>query len=378
MLLVIVMPAFSLMSQSAEIFSWACFFMTASVLYGYLAVSGNKVFDWIKFGLLSIGSCYIHYYTLFGIVFLYIFLLIYILITDRKKIIQFAILSIINFILFFPWIKVLNYQVSQIIERYWIPKVNYFTIMQSLTHLFSGKSGGLINYAGFILFCVLIYYAVRLSLLQKNKNKILLFLSFSVYFFTFLFLFLFSKYFKPVLLPAYIHSISGLLIIIAVYTLSRLKSIKTTVVVSIFLIIITLPASISIRTVQINDPVTQAVIYLKLNINEGDILIHADEQTAAVMTYYFPNNKHFLFKHSYFKGYMNYKAFKNNLIVDNYVKRFLKSSNTVWIVARNENFIPFTYYKSVVYHDEYKLIDNPEIFEHRNSWVTVELFKYQK
>jgi len=378
MLLIMVLPAFSYTSQNAEIFSWACFFVTASVLYGYLAATGNKVLDWIILGFLSIGSCYIHYYAMTAIVFLYIFIITYLLFTNKKKLILFSILSIIIIISFLPWISVLNYQIAYIIKRYWITKVNYFTTMNSLTYLFNGKSTGFINYAGLALFAVLLYYAVRLSILKKNKESMLLYLSLFTYSFTFLFLYLFSKHIKPVLHPPYIHSITGILLIIAVYTLTNLKNIKTSVVVVIFLILISLPASISIRTVRVNEPLNQAIIYLKLNMKKDDLLLHSDEQTASVLTYYFPNNRHFLFKYSFFKGYMNYKAFSKNLTVDNDVRSFLNKSNKVWIAARNENYIPFNYYKSVVYNDAYRLIDNPEIFEHRNSWITVELFKYEK
>jgi hypothetical protein len=359
-------------------FSWACFFITASILYGYLIIAENKLLDWLKFGLAIMASFYIHYYTMIAAWVLIFFIFTYLLITDRKRLIIFSILSMIMIISFLPWIPALKYQIAQVIKRYWIPKINYFTIMQSLTYQFNGKLGGFINYAGFALFIALLYYAIRLSILEKNKESILLYMSLIVYSLTFLFLFIFSKYIKPIMHPPYIQSITGILLIIVTYTLSKLKSIKTSAVVFIFLAIITLPASISVRTIKTNEPLNQAIIYLKLNIKEDDVILHSDDQTASVFSYYFPKNRQFVFLLGQFKGYMNYEAYKKNLTVGDDARRFLKSSKNVWIAGRNKNFVPFNFYKSVFYSNNYKLVDNPEIFDDRNSWMTVELFKFEK
>ncbi len=378
MLLILILPAFSLSSQSAQMSSWVCFFVTGSTLYGYLAIKDNKVLDWIIFGFLCLASCYIHYYALIAIAFLNIFLFIYLLIKDRKKIIQFSIVFIILFILFSPWIPVLLYQIGQIIKRYWIAKPNLLNIMHALTYQFGDKSGNSINLAGFVLFGILLYYALRLAVFEKSKQTILLLLSIFTYIFTFLFMYYFSKFIKPILHPAYMHSIIGLLVIFAAYTLSRLNEIKTSVIVLTFLIIVTLPANISIRTVRANDPIRQTFVYLSLMMKDDDIILHTDELTASTLTYYFPKNKHFLYLPYHFKGYMNYCVFKKNLTVNYDVRNFLNESKGVWILSKSENFIPFNYYKSIIYNKDYKEILDPEIFKHRNSWMTIKVLRYQK
>ncbi|GAK55681.1 binding-protein-dependent transport systems inner membrane component [Candidatus Vecturithrix granuli] len=83
--LVFIMPISYSLGREARMYPWAWFFVTGSLLYGYLAITGGKPQDWLRFGALTILANYTHLHALLEMLILYTLLFLWILIHNTAN-----------------------------------------------------------------------------------------------------------------------------------------------------------------------------------------------------------------------------------------------------------------------------------------------------
>ena len=103
-ILILAVPGTLVMAQEMRMYTWAAFFVTGSVLFGYAAAAQNKPADWIKFGICSLLAGYTHYYAFLAVMTAGFIIGIALLIQNRKRFSVLLIAAGSAGILYLPWI----------------------------------------------------------------------------------------------------------------------------------------------------------------------------------------------------------------------------------------------------------------------------------
>lgn len=121
-LVIIYMNPF-MMQKSTEIrmYIWATAFTLLSGVYNYKLLTNPTRKDWIKFTVFSLLAAYTHYYAVLTMVFLYLGLLLFYLITRQKREIKnWFICSITTVISYLPFLLIAIFQIKES-NGGWIP-----------------------------------------------------------------------------------------------------------------------------------------------------------------------------------------------------------------------------------------------------------------
>ena len=136
-----VSPFLVLYSQEGRMYALGLFFLLAATLSLWYAVREKKVLCWFFFILFSGLACYAHYYLLFSILALFLFIgyLAWSRREERPYLIKSGLLSAVALFLFYlPWLPHFWSQLQQVQEAYWIPKMTLWSIPNTLINLLTG------------------------------------------------------------------------------------------------------------------------------------------------------------------------------------------------------------------------------------------------
>ncbi len=152
---------------------------------------------WILYGISAVTAIYTHYYLIFSIFGQVLFIIFWAfknygskpLTINGLKIkewinsenIKGAIIAYaISFLIFLPWISILLKQLGQVEENYWIPKMNSFSIPNTIFHLFAGTNINTENSNLIIISLVFLAFLALALKREKNNYKWLTIFSFFV------------------------------------------------------------------------------------------------------------------------------------------------------------------------------------------------------
>ena len=135
--LIITLPMSLIMAQDARMYTWAAFFVTGAVLYGYFAVMEGKRNDWIRFGFFALAAAYTHYFGLVAVFIANIIILVKLLRTNRKGLKSFFITATAVVVLYLPWFLILLRQFRKVNHYYWIEPLTVDLILRTLRFPFS-------------------------------------------------------------------------------------------------------------------------------------------------------------------------------------------------------------------------------------------------
>ncbi len=135
--MIVTMPQIMCFAIQIRMYSWAFFFITASVIYAYQILKDESNYkNWIILTILSILSSYTHYFSLITSVFIYCFLFIYLIFNNKKKIKEWLISSIFIILAYVPWISVFLHQ-QAVHSEYWLKGI---TLMKAIGFIFFALS----------------------------------------------------------------------------------------------------------------------------------------------------------------------------------------------------------------------------------------------
>lgn len=336
--IVLVVPVSLFMGQEARMYTWAAFLVTGCLLYGYLAVNGSRKYDWVMFGVYTVFAAYVHYYALLAAALINFYILIVIIVNKRQYLKIYFITAGIAVIGYLPWVFSLASQVSRISKDFWIPPVTGNTIFRTLLYPFSLKFTTLppLLYnavPAFIIIVFLIFRGVVAFVKDRfNEGKAAIF-ALLIYLSTLLAGVIISSCFRPVFIERYSVPVVGMLIIAAAYGISRLKNISRMVIACIILLLSVSPFIVKINEQRYNGPVQEMKTYLQGNMMSDDIFIHTDENTFGIFSYYYPQNKQYMYLIPGFNGYSGYDAFAPAGTSGHDVEGFIKGHKNIWLVT---------------------------------------------
>jgi hypothetical protein len=364
------------MAQETRMYTWAAFFVAASGLFGYLAVSQRQRNDWIKFGLCTVLAAYMHYYALLAVAIISLTILLSILIKKRDAIKPFMITAIISIISYLPWLYYLTQQVSKVSKDFWIQPVTFDTIKNTLIFPYGNKFFPLMTFAqisAFLFLAIIIWGFIRAGVKGYKEGKMAVF-GVVVFILTLACGVAASFIIRPVLVERYIVSVTGIMLVAVAYGISLFNKKPIIIGICIVITVLSVPHIVDINTKRFNGPMYEVKNYMKENMKKDDIFIHTDEHTFGTFSHYFPNSKHYLYLEPGANGYSGYDAFKPNGTSGQDFSEFIKGSNNIWLVTRAYSYGESVYY-SLLGSGKLNSTGTMQDFNITTSWFGVKVEK---
>ncbi|MDD5849297.1 MAG: glycosyltransferase family 39 protein [Firmicutes bacterium] len=130
------MPLISDYYSEIRMYSWALLFVTLAVLAAIEIANSNSRTAWTLLSLFSIAASYTHYFACIAVFSLYLILLFAPFVDHRKQISttekgeiqkkyykRWILSALLSVVLYLPWLSVLEKQVTQVSDNYWISKL---------------------------------------------------------------------------------------------------------------------------------------------------------------------------------------------------------------------------------------------------------------
>lgn len=305
------MPMFIQYSLEVRMYSWSIFFVTASFILIYEIIKESSYKNWIILTVLTICSFYTQYFSALASIILYLLFLAYIL-RDKKELLKTWTISVILVILaYVPWIPIAYSQFKTGQGGFWIPAINFDTIISYIYAVFCPISDyHLIGVLFLIAIVALIVYSIK-----NNKDNFALMgvLSFIL---VPLIGIIISYLFFPIFHKRYLLPLLGVFWLSICILISNLRENKK--LFTIFLVIILVMGALSVFGSISNEQ------------NDFDDTIHKNETLQGVVgsnnivifdnnvlyldfgTYFLKNNSHYLFEDNV--GHNIDNLLKNNSI----------------------------------------------------------------
>lgn len=132
------MPQLLQYAVEIRMYSWALLFVTASFLYARDIVLGNSTKKtWAFLTIFSVLSAYSHTFSLISMASVWLYLLIWLAVYDRRKIGKWLCCGGLVAVAFLPWLVVLLRQVGYVKESYWISPITWESVTSFITFIFS-------------------------------------------------------------------------------------------------------------------------------------------------------------------------------------------------------------------------------------------------
>ncbi len=154
-----------ILSQSIEIrmYGWALFFVTGTYLYAKEVMDGGSgIKTWGPLVVFSVCSAYTHNYALISMGAVWLYLLIWVILKNRKEVKNWLMGGTATAVCYVPWLLVLMKQTSEISERYVIADMPLYTIAAYGVYVF-------FVYVFPFIFAVI--PVVVLTILQRKENR---------------------------------------------------------------------------------------------------------------------------------------------------------------------------------------------------------------
>lgn len=137
--LVLFTPAILIYAHEARMYTLAIFFVTAGVLYGYLAAQHNRTDYWACFGLATLAAAYLHYYALMAAFYTHLFVFLWILTKKREYLRPYLITGAAVLVGYLPWLIVFIGQIMDVNSGFWLGPVTVDFILGALHKPFAYK-----------------------------------------------------------------------------------------------------------------------------------------------------------------------------------------------------------------------------------------------
>jgi len=295
--IVLFTPVVLIYAHEARMYALATFFVTASALYGYLAVNSNRRWDWFMFGFASLAAAYLHYYGLMAAFFTHLLILLWLLFKKREHIRSALITGAAVAVGYLPWLVFFFRQVSSVSKGFWIADVTWPGILNALLQPFAYKE----SYPPFVpaMAYVLVFSAIVIIaglVIAKAKKAgdewtlgLLVLLVFLCSFITPMLISLVSR---PIFYARYITVLDGLFLLLVSLGISLLpRKWLQAAAFGVF----ALANIFTLRNVYVqyfNTPIDRAAEYLNTRIHPGDAIVTSELFSMGPMFYYLPQAVH--------------------------------------------------------------------------------------
>lgn len=334
--LVFALPISFSMSQEARMYTWSAAFVTASALFGYLAVTEEKRNDWIAFGITGLMAAYTHYYALLAAMIIYALVFLMMLI-HKKKMKQYFITAGVVIMGYLPWLYFLTAQVKRVSNSFWIPPVNWYVIKNTLIYpfnnKFSYKLSPLFVDIAFYIAAALIVFGIVYRIVRKDEKGRMAVFAMSGYALTILAGVIASWVIRPVLVERYMMPVLGLFVLGLAYGISSLGKKILPIIACIAILALGYPQNQYTLNDRFNGPMNEAAEYVEERIQPGDVFVHTDEHTLGTFCYHFSDYNNYYYQKEGTGGCSNYDAFLPTGVMVNSIDE-IQCDGNVWIIQR--------------------------------------------
>lgn len=291
-------PAILIYAQEARMYTLAIFAVTASVLYGYLAVQHNQRRDWVCFGVASLAAAYLHYYGLIAAFFTHLFVFFWLLFKKRAFLKAHLITGAAVVAGYLPWLSVLLRQTLKASNGFWLAPISLWDVEAAFYKPFAYKDifpgiqprmSVLLLLSLLLIVCGVVIAVKRKAEKERTFSLFLLF----VFLGTILTTIIVSMVVAPIFYSRYMMVCTGLFLFLVSLGISQLpgRYLQLAVLgVYAFLNIFTLR---DVYTQNFNFFVKDLAQDLKDEIQPGDLIITSDSYSLGPATYYFPEAEHY-------------------------------------------------------------------------------------
>lgn len=255
-----------------RMYSLGFFFATASGIYAYEVICESTKKNWILFTLFSVLSGYSHHFAFLTVGFVYLFLLLYYFIADRKHIVRWFKCLGFTVLFYLPCLVITLMQISRVSGYFSMPDVTISLFVQYVLYPYMvGKlSASLLCIL--LVAVILVIFAIKFL---KNENRdvknVYSIYCFAIYYGVLLFGTVISKIMTAnIFVDRYLFFSTGLLWLFIAIQLGTLSA-KSVSVAAVFLVYISVCSYLVEFDVEYSSSADEEIAYLQDNIEQGDI-----------------------------------------------------------------------------------------------------------
>ena len=296
-LFVVFAPVMIYAAMDIRMYSWALFFVTGSALYAHSVLEGGGAQEWLKFTLYSIAGAYTHYYALMAIVYLYLFVAGFMCAKKQNGWDRYFYSLVTAVMVYLPWGYNLLSQMSSVSRNFWIN-------LPTMTSLIGGFATfplrgttleGLYSLPLLVAVFLATIPGVKSLYQEKSFTKPSLLYPL-VYLLPIVTGVVVSYAIRPVIVHRYIIPIAGLFLIFLSHALSKNNSTKLKLVCIVCLVVTSVACNYHVFKKVYSDENTAAIRSIAQQMTPDDIFIHTESGTFGTYMFYFPDQKHYLYR----------------------------------------------------------------------------------
>ena len=318
------MPVMCTYSQEIRMYSWSCLIVALMSIYAYRFYKSvkendkNKIKNLIIFGVFSIANCYLHYYALVTAGLVNLILLVYLIKNvkqDKKSLIHFIILAVIQVVLYIPWLFYLMGQINHVGGGFWIVVGPINTTVEVLSFQFRRQLDTIFEFnlhtivaliASILMYVYVIYMCVKSKKEKANIKPAIL--SLGVYLGVILIMLIISIK-TPILFSRYLMVMTGLYIFGLSYIISLEKNKWITILICSLILILGIISNVTNILINYDKSNMKQIEYIKENIEENDIIIYSNIGNGGVIAAFFPEYKQYFYNGQHWDVEEAYKAY---------------------------------------------------------------------
>lgn len=318
------LPVMCTYSQEIRMYSWSCLIVSVMAIYAYRfykSIKNNdnkKIKNLIIFGIFSIASCYIHYYALVTACLINLILLIYVIVNrkkDKKALISFLILAVVQIILYIPWLVYLVGQMKHVGGGFWIVVGPINTTVEVLSFQFRRQLDTIFGFniqtivALIASLAMYIYIGYRVYMAKKEKQDIKPALLSGFVYIGVIVIMLAASIITPILFSRYLMVMTGLYIFTLAFIISKEKKKWVTILICTIILILGIISNTTNVSINYDKSNMKQIEYIKENIQENDIIVYSNIGNGGVIAAFFPENKQYFYNGQHWDVEEAYKAY---------------------------------------------------------------------
>lgn len=290
-------PVVLIYAHEARMYSLAAFCVTASALYGYLAVKDNRHWDWLLFGLASLAAAYLHYYGLMAVFFMHLLIFLWLLFKKSEVLKSSLVTGAAVTVGYLPWLGFFYQQVTMVNKGFWIPAVTWPDILNAMIQPFAYKDAfpPFVPLMTIILVfsAILIVVGLVLAKVKGGDEWAFGLFALAVLLCSFISPLLISLVSNPIFYARYITVLNGLFLLLLSLGISLLPGKWLQVAALGFFALANVSTLRDVYTQSFNPPMDQAAEYLKDKIQPGDAIVTSELLSMGPGVYYLPQAVHY-------------------------------------------------------------------------------------
>ena len=306
-IVVLFTPAILIYAHEARMYSLAICAVTAGALFGYLAVTENRVRDWVLFGVATLAGAYLHYYGFIAAFFLHAFVCFWLLIKRRGQLKTYLIVGAVVGVAYLPWLIVFIRQTMSAHKAFWLGPLSWDGIKVAFIQPFAYREQfPAITFAEFLHDVTRSQYlALALAVIlcisgltiawRKGAKREAGFsrLVFGAYFGVVITTMLVSLFLMPLFFSRYLLVVSGLFLLLVALGMGMLPGKYLPWIAAGLFAILNVFTIKDIYTQYYNHPMRQLVEKLDGAVQPNDLIITSDSYSLGPAFYYWPQAVHY-------------------------------------------------------------------------------------